>query len=417
MKQFRTIFHFELGNYFKSKVFIGITLVAMLAIAGLLSYPRIAEALRTEDDAETKSSRMLLVAAENEREMLLSAFQAGFENCDVSLCEEGIDAARERLMRAEADSVLEFESLQSVTYYVDNLSMTDMTPQTAYEILRQLNQVQAMLRGGMTLEQVDEAMNTEISFRTEALGKDQGMSFLYTYLMIMLLYMTIMLYGVMVCNSVASEKSSRAMELLVTSAKPTAMMFGKVLAAGFSGLVQIVLFFGTAILFYNINRGYLNINRGYLDESGVLTALFDIPGSMLAYMLVFYILGFLFYAFLYGAVGSMATRLEDTGTLSMPLQFLMMFSMFVNIYGTTSGKVDGALMRVCSYLPFSSSMAMIARIGMSSVPVWEIALSLAILLLCTLGTGIVGAKIYRVGVLLYGTPPKPSAIIKALRHG
>ena len=82
----------------------------------------------------------------------------------------------------------------------------------------------------------------------------------------------------------------------------------------------------------------------------------------------------------------------------------------------TSGNMDSTLIKVCSFVPFTAPMAMFARIGMSSLPWWEIALSVAILALSTVGTGVLGAKIYRVGVLLYGTPPKLSAIFKALKQ-
>ena len=408
MKQFWSIFRFELGNYLKNKVFIGITLAIMLLIAALLNYPRVSALLSEEGESESGiQSRMLLVAGAEERELLLPAFEAAFPGCEVAQA-ESVEDAKKQIVNGRADCAFAFEGLQRFTYYVNNLSMTDEKPGMAYELLRQAYQARVMLQSGMTMEQVSAAMNAEISYSAEALGKDQTQSFLFTYLMIMALYMVIMMYGVMVCNSVATEKSSRAMELLVTSAKPTAMMFGKVLAAGFAGLVQIGLVFGTAMFFFRMNSAYL-------DESGMLAALFNIP-ALMGYMLVFFVLGFLLYAFLYGAIGSMATRLEDTNTTVMPLMFLLMISLFVVIFSMTSGNMDSTLIKVCSYVPFTAPMAMFARIGMSSLAWWEIALSIAILALSTVGTGVLGAKIYRVGVLLYGTPPKLSAIFKALKQ-
>lgn len=409
MKQFWSIFRFELGNYLKNKVFIGITLAIVLLVAALLNYPRVSALLSEEGESESGiQSRILLVAGADERELLLPAFEAAFPGCEVAQA-ESVEDAKDEIVSGRADCAFAFEGLQRFTYYVNNLSMTDEKPGMAYELLRQAYQARVMLQSGMTMEQVSAAMNAEISYSTEALGKDQTQSFLFTYLMMLALYMVIMMYGVMVCNSVASEKSSRAMELLVTSAKPTSMMFGKVLAAGFAGLLQIGLIFGTAMLFFRMNRAYL-------DESGVLAALFDIPAGLLGYMLVFFVLGFLLYAFLYGAIGSMATRLEDTNTTVMPLMFLLMISLFVVIFSMTSGNMDSTLIKVCSYVPFTAPMAMFARIGMSSLAWWEIALSIAILALSTVGTGVLGAKIYRVGVLLYGTPPKLSAIFKALKQ-
>ena len=225
--------------------------------------------------------------------------------------------------------------------------------------------------------------------------------------MIFALYMVILLYGQMVATNVATEKSSRAMELLITSAKPTSMMFGKVLASCIAGLIQLVAVFGTALVFYNINKGAWGDNR-------IIESIFNIPVELFAYMLVFFVLGFLIYAFLYGAIGSTASKLEDINTSVMPITFLFIIAFFVVIFSMTSGSVDNTLMKVCSYIPFTSPMAMFTRICMSTVAWYEIAISIAILIVSTIGVGCIAAKIYRVGVLLYGTTPKIGAVIKAV---
>ena len=129
-------------------------------------------------------------------------------------------------------------------------------------------------------------------------------------------------------------------------------------------------------------------------------------------MLVFFVLGFLIYAFLFGAIGSTATKLEDINTSTMPLMFLFVITFVVVMFSMTSGDVDNTLLKVCSYIPFTSPMAMFTRIAMSTVAWYEIALSIAILVGSTVGVGFVAAKIYRVGVLLYGTTPKLGHVLK-----
>jgi ABC-2 type transport system permease protein len=241
----------------------------------------------------------------------------------------------------------------------------------------------------------------------ESLGKDQMQNFFYTYIMIFALYMVILLYGQMVAMSVATEKSSRAMELLITSAKPINMMFGKVLAACLAGLIQLICIFGSALVFYNLNRSYWG-------ENGIIDSFFDIPPELFIYMLVFFLLGFLIYAFLYGAISSTVSKLEDINTAVQPVTFLFLFGFMVVIFSMTSASVDNILMKVCSYIPFTSPMAMFTRIAMSTVPWYEIALSIGILIASTFGIGVLSAKIYRVGVLMYGTSPKLGNIIKAV---
>jgi ABC-2 type transport system permease protein len=231
-------------------------------------------------------------------------------------------------------------------------------------------------------------------------------NFFYTYIMIFALYMVIMLYGQMVATNVATEKSSRAMELLVTSANPTAMMFGKVLASCIAGFVQLVLVFGTAILLYNLNKDAL--------VNPLIASIFNIPIELFIYLIVFFILGFLIYAFLYGAIGSTASKLEDINTSVMPITFLFIIAFMVVMFSMSTGSVDNTAMVIASYVPFTSPMAMFTRICMSTVAWYEILISIAVLVASVIGVGVLSARIYRVGVLLYGTPPKLGKILKAV---
>jgi len=299
------------------------------------------------------------------------------------------------------------DSSSSFTYYVYNLSLYDMNASTACAVLQSVNQYTAMCDLGLTYEEAAAVMSISVTSNTVNLGKDQMKNFFYTYIMIFALYMVILLYGQMVATNVASEKASRAMELLITSAKPMAMMFGKVLASCLAGLTQLICIFGTTILCYQFNKDSLGSNE-------IVASIFNIPASLLVYMLVFFVLGFLVYAFLYGAIGSTATKLEDINTSAMPITFLFIFGFMVVIFSMTGDNVDSVLMKICSYIPFTSPMAMFTRIAMSVVPTYEIVISISVLALSVVAIGYISAKIYRVGVLLYGTTPKLSSILKTV---
>jgi len=295
----------------------------------------------------------------------------------------------------------------SFIYYINNLSMYDTNTAIAGEVLGRIYQMNALMGSGMTAEQADEVMNIPITGETETLGKDQIENFFYTYIMIFALYMVILLYGQMVATNVAAEKSSRAMEVLITSAKPTSMMFGKVLASCLAGLFQLIAVFGSAVVFYNLNKSCFS-------GAGIVDSIFNIPPELLVYMLIFFILGFLIYAFLFGAIGSTATKVEDINTSTMPLLFMFIIAFMVVMISMSSGDVDNMLIKVCSYIPFTSPMAMFTRIAMSTVAWYEILISVVILAGSVIGVGVLSAKIYRVGVLLYGTTPKLGAILKAV---
>ena len=410
MKQFGKILKFELKSYTKNKAFVGITIFLVAAIAVVMFFPRLATLFKSDDTVDIPADRaVMLIKAHGEAQenMVLQAFSAAFPDYDIQFTDLDIAYIKEQIVSEKAECAFVMTGPTSYTYYVNNLSMYDANEAVAGEVLQQIYQMNAMAGNGMTPEQINAVMGVQITGQVETLGKDQMENFFYTYIMIFALYMVILLYGQMVAMSVATEKSSRAMELLITSAKPINMMFGKVLAACIAGLAQLLAIFGSALLFYNINRSYWGDNE-------IIGSIFAIPPELLGYMLVFFLLGFLIYAFLFGAISSTVSKLEDINTAVQPVTFLFVIGFMVVIFSMSSGNVDTTLMKVCSYIPFTSPMAMFTRIAMGTVAWYEIAASVAILIGSTVGIGVLSAKIYRVGVLLYGTPPKLPAIIKAV---
>lgn len=411
MKQFGKILKFELKYYFKNKIFVGITVLLVFLIAAVMCFPRIS-GLFPQDQSDintTENVSVMLVKAEtsDQTEMVKEAFAAAFADYDVQSTDEDISYIKDQITSENAECAFVLTGPASYTYYVGNLSMYDGNIQIAGEVLQNIYRRNAMIESGMTAEQVSEVMDMQITGEVENLGKNQAENFFYTYIMIFALYFVIVLYGQMVSMNVATEKSSRAMEVLITSAKPASMMFGKVLASCIVGLVQIAAVFGSALIFYNLNADYWGDNI-------LIQSIFNISPQLLVYMLIFFVLGFLIYAFLYGAIGSTATKLEDINTSTMPLTILFVVAFMVVMFSMSSGNVDNTLMVVCSYVPFTSPMAMFTRIAMSTVPVYGILISIVILIGSSIGIGVLSAKIYRVGVLLYGTTPKLGAIIRAV---
>ena len=410
MKQFGKILKFELKYYLKNKVFVGVTIFLVLLIAAVMFFPRISAMFEKGDVTDTPTDLpVMLVKADDpaQTEMVRETFAAAFTGYDVQSTDAEIGDITGKITSEDVECAFVMTGPTSYTYYVNNLSMYDSNSAIADELLQQIYQMNAMINGGMTAEQAGEVMSIQITGEVESLGKDQFQNFFYTYIMIFALYMVILLYGQMVATNVATEKSSRAMEVLITSAKPNSMMFGKVLASCIAGLVQLVAVFGSALVFYNLNKSYWGDNM-------IVDSIFNIPPELFVYMLVFFILGFLIYAFMFGAVGSTASKLEDINTSVMPITMLFIIAFFVVMFSMASGSIDNTLMTVCSYIPFTSPMAMFTRICMSTVPLYEILISVAILIGSTLGIGFLAAKIYRVGVLMYGTTPKLGAILKAV---
>ena len=436
MKQFGKILKFELKGYMKNKVFVGITIFLVVAIAVVMFIPNMIAIFEADydvngngtgdngvsdaggnhsgigdDDGDVIDADLpvMLICAEDRElaELVKEYFSGVFTGYNITVAEGTLDDVKSEITSGRAECAFVMNSPSSYTYFVNNLSMYDSNTAIADTVLQEVYRVNAMIQNGLTPEQAGEIMSVQIESETTSLGKDQLQNFFYTYIMIFALYMVILLYGQMVATNVATEKSSRAMEVLITSAKPTSMMFGKVLASCIAGLVQLVAVFGSALIFYNINKSAWGDNM-------IIQSIFNIPVDLFAFMLIFFILGFLIYAFMYGAIGSTASKLEDINTSVMPITFLFIIAFFVVMFSMTSGSVDTMLMKLCSYIPFTSPMAMFTRICMSTVAWYEIAISIVILIGSTVGIGVLAAKIYRVGVLLYGTPPKIGAILKSI---
>lgn len=424
MKQFATILEFELKSYFKNKVFIGVTLFLVVAIALVMFVPGIidgrsdnetptetpivGEAVGTPADKDGAPVMLISFDDADGAALIRDSFSAAFDSYNVRIYDGDLDSLSTEITDGNAECAFVFTSLTSYTYYVNNLSMYDDITYTADAVLENTYRMNALMQNGISAEDAADIISIQIDHTTETLGKDQMQNFFYTYIMIFALYMVILLYGQMVATNVATEKSSRAMELLITSARPTSMMFGKVIASCIAGLIQLVCIFGSAFVCFNLNKDYWGDNM-------IVSSIFDMPLDLLLYMLLFFMLGFFIYAFMYGAVGSTASKLEDINTSVMPITMLFIVAFFVVMFSMSSGNVDNVIMKICSYIPFTSPMAMFTRIAMSTVAPWEIIISVAILMGSVAAVGVLAAKIYRVGVLLYGTTPKLSSVLKSIR--
>lgn len=411
MKQFLTVLRFEFGGYLKSKAFVGITVAAVLIIGVLLFYPRLAEIFSA--GKEQREQERGEIALRNDSglpdEALIAALGAGLTDKDIVPVKDDQKALRAAVERDDYDGALVLESPLQYVYIVQTVSINDATTGIVDETLLQMHRQSALVERGVPPGEAQEIINAPVQGRVDRIGKNQMENFFYTYVLIILLYMAIMLYGQYVAIGVASEKGSRTMELLITSARPISLMFGKIIGAGLAGLSQMAALIGSGFIFFNLNRSYWQGNE-------IISSLFDMPLSIMLYCLLFFITGYFIYAFLYGALGSLASRSEDVNTLVTPLTMVFMVVFFIVIFGMYSGKVDSGLMLFCSFFPLSSPMAMFVRVAMGEVLVWEVVLSVVLLIATTVGLGILSARIYRVGVLLYGKPPRLSEVFKMLRQ-
>ncbi|KAF6615332.1 MULTISPECIES: ABC transporter permease [Paenibacillus] len=226
------------------------------------------------------------------------------------------------------------------------------------------------------------------------------------YVLMILFFTSSMMTGNMIAAEVTSEKSSRIMEILITSVSPLTQMFGKIIGIFLVGLLQIAVF--AAVMCANLMLPHNNV---ILSSVGLDLSQLNI--AVLGYGLIFYILGYFLYAVLFAAVGSIVSRTEELGQAIMPITVLSLAAFYIGIFNIAAP--DTIFIKVAGYIPFFSPTVMLLRIGLERASLLEIWLSLAILVASILLFGWLAAKIYRTGVLMYGKRPSFKELKKAMK--
>ena len=229
-------------------------------------------------------------------------------------------------------------------------------------------------------------------------GVKSGLSMFLMYCV----FTFIMMYGIRVMRSVLEEKNNRVVEILISSVKPFELMMGKILGVTGVALVQfgvwVVMIFASVMTLGSSNVGMLGGASNVVQM--VLLALSQINyGLILFVFVIYFLLGYLFYSAMYAAIGSAV----DNETETQQFTLFAILPMMLGFYGsiTIMNNPDGPMSFWLSMIPFTSPIAMLARIPFD-VPVWELVLSIGILLVSTLGMVFIASKIYRVGILMYG---------------
>ncbi len=237
-----------------------------------------------------------------------------------------------------------------------------------------------------------------------------------------LIYIFIIMYGQMVMQSVREEKKNRIVEIIISSVSPRTLLFGKICAIGLLGFTQMLIWAILIVLgivvaqlvvlssvTFDAQALSAQVASSGMDASSVveiqqmIAALsgFNFGGLLIAFVFYF-IFGYIIYASIFAAAGAAVDSDEDAGQMVMPITFVMLFAFYAGFYSASNP--DGPLALWASFIPFSSPIVMMVRLPFDP-PVWQIALSAVSLVLGTLALIWVAAKIFRVGILMYGKKP------------
>lgn len=403
MKSLIQVFTFELGNYFKSKSYVLSTLlICLIAVVGI-SIPGLISSVTGGEDSEKENGIAETIAISDPQGIVPEDLIQSFGKTEI-LKMDGEQKVKEAVEKETASVGFVVKSVSEFDYYVYNKSIYDSAGEAFRNIMSTAAKMKYCEQKNVSYEELMKIDEESIVCNEKILGKDSESNYWYSYILVILVFMIIIMYGMMIATSVANEKSNRTVEILVTSTSPASLLFGKVFAAATAIIFQMGLIFTSILGAYKLNADSLN---------GMLDMVFDIPADVLVTFAVFGLGGFLIYAFMYGALGGLVSKIEDLNKSAGTAQMLVMIIYFLVLFQMQ--EPDGIMIKILSYLPVSSYSAMFIRIAMGTVSAWEIIVSAVLLYATVVGMGFVAAKIFRNSTLRYGNPIRLSSAIKGLK--
>ncbi|WAA13004.1 ABC transporter permease [Fervidibacillus halotolerans] len=413
MNNFWTVLSHTYISKIRSKQFIVTTLLTLALILIMANFNKIIDLFKGGED----EAKVIVVIDETNK--LFTPFEQIVQtiNPDLKLTSE--DASEEDLKeRVLNDEIfgyfilqLDENQLPKGTYKAKSLTNFSI-PSDLNNALQQLKMSVAAENLQLSGEQL-QILNNPAQFDEVALGS-QGKSQEelsqargLVYVLLFVIYFAVIMYANMIAMEVATEKSSRVMEILISSTPPITQMFAKIIGVAFVGLTQLALWLGV---------GYVAIKRNLNDMTGGFFSVFgfeNTPLSTIIYAIVFFLLGFLLYATMAAFLGSLVSRIEDVSQVINPMMWLIIIGFIIAVNGLTMP--DATFITVTSYIPFFTPMIMFLRVGLLDLPLWEPILSIVLMIL-TIGIfAVFGARVYKGGVLMYGNTGALKNIKKALQ--
>ncbi|MBD3224048.1 MAG: ABC transporter permease subunit [Caldithrix sp.] len=327
--------------------------------------------------------------------------------------ESVIEEQKEQVQEQQIDGLLlipaDVMQNNRIEYYAKNVANFDINNRLKGGVRQIVHQHRIQESGldPLVIAEVTHpiAMNT-IKITKSGQESERGFmeEYFSTFVFVFILYITLIMYGTSIMRGILEEKNTRIVEILLSSANPFQLMGGKILGLGSVGLTQYILWamFGIALILFG--GDFVPISQEF----------FNISPMIFVYFVVFYILGYFVYAVLYAAVGAITNSEQEAQQIQMPVIFLLIVPLMM--IGMLVKNPDSTLITVLSHIPFFAPILMFARINLSDPGLIQIFASIIIMIVTiTISIWIV-AKIYRVGILMYGKRPNLPEIMKWLRY-
>ncbi|MGD6834072.1 ABC transporter permease [Sutcliffiella halmapala] len=410
MNKFLVILFHTYMSKLKSKSFIITTIISTIFILGITNIQSIIDMFDKEEEK--------IVAVYDEQNAAIPILEQQLAATGDSLKVERVDnteGIEEKIESGEYEGLLVVsfneEGLPSGEYKASSITDNETISQLE-QALQQIKVGIATSQIGLTQEQIatlyepiqfDVTALQESAKSEEELNQARGL----VYILLFVIYFSVILYASMIATDVAVEKSSRVMEILISSASPIMHMFGKILGIALLSLTQLT--FWIVVAFISLSGNLEGMTGGMFEYFGVG----DIAVSTFIFAVVFFLLGYFLYATFAAFLGSLVSRIEEIQQIILPMTLLIVAGFMIAMFGLNNP--DNSFIQVTSFIPFFAPMIMFLRVGMLEVPFWEIGLSVGILIATIVLLAIFGAKVYRGGVLMYGKSASLKDIKKALQ--
>ncbi|MEG1484904.1 MAG: ABC transporter permease [Bacteroidales bacterium] len=428
----------------KKKSFILTTILTPLLFAGLMIVPSLIAIYGGADEnlkiSVIDQSGIVMPYLENTKEV---SFQ--------QVTTQSIDSLKKNFKELDVYAILEISQLDSsknlsITAYSEKQVNIDIQNQIKKSAKKAVEDNKLMAYDIPNLNEVLKDIESNITINTFKIDEDgkekaskveiyMGIGYIASFM----IYMFIFMFGSMVMRSVIEEKTTRIIEVIVSSVKPFQLMMGKILGVASVALTQFIIWIAltiaivtaaTSIMGVDALKDKMNQTEQITQSMGVdATQIVDVEESgaagflqalknvdyfsIISCFIVYFVLGYLLYSSLFAAVGAAVDNEADTQQLILPVTMPLIIGLFIMLH--TFQYPDSALSFWGSIIPFTSPMVMMARIAYG-VPTWELALSIALLVVTFIGTAYVSGKVYRVGILMYGKKPGWKDIMKWLKY-
>ncbi|HVL22550.1 MAG TPA: ABC transporter permease [Thermomicrobiales bacterium] len=346
----------------------------------------------------------------------------GVEPIDVHTGDGTLDDARAQVEDGAVDNALVVtrgDDQQIAFTFLNKDGKTTATSQRIYAAATTISLEDRLQQSGVPAEDVQQAIappSFAVQPATNVAPADNqadteptGPEYVISYVATLLMFMAIVLYGTWIAQGVVEEKSSRIMEIMVNAATPRDLLAGKVIGIGMAALTQLIpmlLVGGIAFALQGrIAEAFGVTNESILDvEFGALTV------RSIGVFLVYFLIGFVLYGSLYAGIGSLVSRQEEVNQAVAPMMTVVMVGYFGAFY--TLAQPDSVIAKVLAIVPLTAPFTGVPRILLGHPAPWEIALSIGLLALTAIIGVLVAARLYRIGVLMYGQRPSWKSLLR-----